>query len=88
MNDILLERELNFATNYRLTSNPEDILLAQKEDEQQLFFTDVQVRGHYPKRIMKEWENKGLPLDITKEDLNVLRKERYGRLYWYHLLPK
>lgn len=31
--------------NYPLTSDPEDIIAAQQEDEKQLFFTDVQVRG-------------------------------------------
>ncbi|MFS0779546.1 6-phospho-beta-glucosidase [Neobacillus sp. 3P2-tot-E-2] len=58
--------------NYPLTSDPEDILLAQKEDDQQLFFTDVHVRGHYPKRFVKEWENKGYQLDITEKDLKIL----------------
>ncbi|MFJ5624831.1 6-phospho-beta-glucosidase [Peribacillus loiseleuriae] len=58
--------------NYPLTSDPEDILLAQKEDDQQLFFTDVHVRGHYPKRFVKEWENKGYHLDMTEEDLRIL----------------
>lgn len=60
--------------NYPLTSDPKDILLAQKEDDQQLFFTDVHVRGHYPKRFVKEWENKGYVLDITSEDLAILKQ--------------
>ncbi|UTR16504.1 6-phospho-beta-glucosidase [Salipaludibacillus sp. LMS25] len=58
--------------NYPLTSDPEDILLAQKEDDQQLFYTDVHVRGHYPRRFLKEWERKEYKLDITEEDLKIL----------------
>lgn len=37
--------------NYALTSDPKDQLLAQTENNNQLFFTDVSIRGHYPKRV-------------------------------------
>lgn len=60
--------------NYPLTSDPQDVLLAQKEDEKQLFFTDVHVRGQYPKWVMKEWARNGYQLDITAEDLIALKQ--------------
>lgn len=60
--------------NYALTSDPKDQLLAQTENNNQLFFTDVSVRGHYPKRVLNEWEKKGYSLDVTDEDLQVLAK--------------
>ncbi|TCI36281.1 glycosyl hydrolase family protein [Exiguobacterium sp. SH4S7] len=59
--------------NYPLTSDPEDILLAQREDDQQLFFTDVHVRGHYPKRFIKEWERRGYHFDMTEADVDILK---------------
>ncbi|WP_086315393.1 6-phospho-beta-glucosidase [Enterococcus sp. 7F3_DIV0205] len=59
--------------NYPLTSDPSDIIAAQQEDEKQLFFTDVQVRGNYPRWAVKEWERKGYDLDITEEDLQLLK---------------
>ncbi|KAF9404170.1 hypothetical protein HW555_014479 [Spodoptera exigua] len=59
--------------NYPLTSDPEDILAAQREDDKQLFFTDVQVRGNYPRWAIKEWESLGYKLDITETDLADLK---------------
>lgn len=58
--------------NYPLTSDPNDLLLSQQEDNKQLFFTDVQVRGHYPQRVLNEWKQKGFTIDVTPEDLAVL----------------
>lgn len=43
--------------NYAATCNPDDVLAALKKDQENLFYTDVQVRGAYPsymKRIFKE----------------------------------
>lgn len=59
--------------NYPLTSDPKDIIAAQQEDEKQLFFTDVQVRGNYPRWAVKEREINGYKLDITDEDLQILK---------------
>ncbi|EOH98256.1 hypothetical protein UAW_01437 [Enterococcus haemoperoxidus ATCC BAA-382] len=59
--------------NYPLTSDPEDIIAAQQEDEKQLFFTDVQVRGNYPRWAIREWERNGYELDITDKDFQVLK---------------
>lgn len=58
--------------NYALTSNPKDILLAQKEDQKQMMFSDVHVRGHYPSYVKKDWELNDFHLDITPEDLTIL----------------
>lgn len=60
--------------NYPLTSDPRDQLLAQQEDNNQLYFTDVHVRGHYPKRILNEWQKKGYTIDVTEADLDDLAK--------------
>lgn len=60
--------------NYALTSDAQDQLLAQKEDNNQLFFTDVQVRGRYPKRVLKEWNRKNFSLDVTQEDLDTIQR--------------
>lgn len=60
--------------NYALTSNANDQLLAQREDNNQLFFTDLQVKGHYPKRVLREWEKNNYTLDITSTDLDIIKK--------------
>ena len=59
---------------YAYSCNPKDILKAQKCNQKQLFFTDVHVRGYYPSYILKEWEQKGYQFDITKQDLEILKK--------------
>ena len=55
--------------NYALTSDPNDQLLAQAEDNHHWYFTDVQMRGHYPKRVLNEWRKKSYQLDVTDNDL-------------------
>lgn len=59
---------------YAYSCNPKDVLLAQKEDRKNLFFTDVHARGHYPVYAKKEWERLGYELDITEKDLEILEK--------------
>lgn len=54
---------------YANTPNPEDILKAQKLNQYQMFFSDVQVRGKYPNFILKEWQEKGYHIEITDKDL-------------------
>lgn len=60
---------------YPYSCNPEDILLAQREERRLVLqFADVQVRGHYPAYLQKEWERRGYHLDITPEDSSELEK--------------
>ena len=60
--------------NYPNTPNPDDILLAQAEDRKLFMFTDVQIRGHYPKYFLNEFKLKGYNLDITDKDLDILSR--------------
>lgn len=71
---------------YPYSCRPEDVLLAQKEDRNSLFFSDVQIRGHYPAYIRKEWERQCYRLDITNEDLDIMRQgtvDYMGFSYYY-----
>lgn len=71
---------------YPYSCRPEDVLLAQREDRKSLFFADVQIRGHYPKYILKAWERAGYSFDITEEDLKILREgcvDYLGFSYYY-----
>ncbi|NME45328.1 6-phospho-beta-glucosidase [Faecalicoccus pleomorphus] len=60
--------------NYPNTSNPDDILLAQAEDRKLLMFTDVQIRGHYPRYLLNEWNTRNYTFDITSQDLQIMEK--------------
>lgn len=59
---------------YPASCNPKDILEAQKAMHERLFFPDVQVRGHYPAYIKKEWNKNGYAPEMEPGDLEVLEE--------------
>ena len=59
---------------YPATCNPDDVMEEIKKDHENLFFSDVQVRGKYlsyTKRIFKE---NNIELEIADGDLEILEK--------------
>lgn len=61
---------------YPFTCRPEDILMAEKAMQKRYYYTDVHVNGVYPPNILTYWERKGFSLDVTEEDLNILKEGR------------
>ena len=59
---------------YPATCRPEDILQAEKAMQKRYYYTDVHVKGEYPVNILKYWERKDLKIDVTEEDLAVLKQ--------------
>lgn len=59
---------------YPNTPNPQDILKAQRMNELQYFYSDVQARGYVPELIKKIWKKNNYNLDITAEDLNEIKR--------------
>lgn len=59
--------------SYPYSCNPDDIMKAEEANREQLMFTDVHVRGRYPKHTLKLWERNNYKLDITKEDEEILK---------------
>ncbi len=64
---------LAFCPIYPLTSKPDDILFAQRAMDTRLYFGDVQVNGEYPKWLMAYFKNKNYNLDITDNDLTIIK---------------
>ncbi|HBG5207967.1 TPA: 6-phospho-beta-glucosidase [Clostridioides difficile] len=60
--------------SYPYSCNPEDMIKFIESNREQLMFTDVHVRGHYPKHTLKLWERKNYNLDITEEDKKILKE--------------
>ncbi|HBF2806080.1 TPA: 6-phospho-beta-glucosidase [Clostridioides difficile] len=60
--------------SYPYSCNPEDMIKFVKSNREQLMFTDVHVRGHYPRHTLKLWERKNYNLDITEEDKKILKE--------------
>ncbi len=44
--------------SYPYSCNPEDMIKFVESNREQLMFTDVHVRGHYPRNTLKLWERK------------------------------
>lgn len=57
---------------YPLTCNPIDVLAAQKENQTNYFFVDVQARGAYPRYKLYELERKGILPNISEADKALL----------------
>ncbi|WPC76211.1 glycoside hydrolase family 1 protein [Vibrio porteresiae] len=59
---------------YPRTCNPDDILQTFTQNREWLMFGDIQVRGYYPSYMKRKFEDMGISLDITKEDLEALKE--------------
>ncbi|OIL68691.1 6-phospho-beta-glucosidase [Oenococcus oeni] len=58
---------------YPASSDPKDIFKAQRAMQARYWFADVQAKGQYPKWLVKYQEDSNFDLDITLEDLDVLK---------------
>ena len=59
---------------YPYSCKPEDVLAAEKFMQGKYWYTDVHVKGKYPKWIAKKCQRKGWDMDITEEDLSILKE--------------
>lgn len=59
---------------YPNTCNPKDVWASLQEDRENYFFIDVQARGEYPNYAKKKFEKLGLNIDMTEEDLTLLKE--------------
>ncbi|MGI8385959.1 glycoside hydrolase family 1 protein [Robertmurraya sp. P23] len=57
---------------YPETCSPDDVLEAQKEDQMNLFFTDVQVRGYYPSYMLSYFEENDIKINMLPGDEEIL----------------
>ncbi|MCT1905230.1 6-phospho-beta-glucosidase [Oceanobacillus sojae] len=64
---------LHFGPIYPYSCKPEDVMASVKAMDRRFFFSDVHVRGKYPSYIKKLWERKEFNLDMTEEDLQVIK---------------
>ena len=59
--------------NYPHTCAPRDVWAGLEEDRKNYFFIDVQARGEYPNYAKKEWERQGITVEMTEQDLQLLK---------------
>lgn len=72
--DIQVGCMLHFGPIYPYSCQPEDVMASVKAMDRRFYFSDVQVRGKYPEYTQKLWERKKFSLDITSEDLDIIKK--------------
>ena len=65
---------VNFTPVYPASSDPRDILLAEKAMQRRYWWADVQTLGEYPVGMEAYLKNHALRPDITEEDRVVLRE--------------
>ncbi|SDB81345.1 6-phospho-beta-glucosidase [Raineyella antarctica] len=58
---------------YPLTPDPADVLAAKQAEHANYAFGDVHCRGEYPGYFLRTLREKGIELDITDEDREVLK---------------
>ncbi|MER0123232.1 glycoside hydrolase family 1 protein [Streptococcus sp. ZJ100] len=58
---------------YPYSCNPADVWKAYQENEKEYALIDVQVKGRYPHTFKAMLDRKGLDLDITDEDMDILQ---------------
>ena len=60
---------------YALTCKPDDVLACMNANRaSNYFFADVQAKGYYPYYIKSMWKNFGYELDITDDDLKIIKQ--------------
>lgn len=58
--------------NYPETTNPKTVLSALKSDQENFLFSDVLMKGYYPSFSKRLFAEKGVSIDITPEDKQIL----------------
>ena len=59
---------------YPATCSPEDVLMAHKAMQKRYYYADVHAWGGYPANILALWKRKQYEIDVTKEDLDALKR--------------
>lgn len=71
---------------YAMTPKPEDGLQQYFDTRQMLFFNDVHVFGEYPQWKIKEYQDKGIELDITEEEKKILKEYTVDFVAYSHYM--
>lgn len=58
---------------YPISPNPNDVIANMEQDWQNLYFTDVQVRGYYPKYLNRYFKKENIQIKIEESDLEILK---------------
>lgn len=71
--ELRIGQMLAYGPTYPFTCDPNDQILCMDAQHQTLFYSDVQTGGAYPAYKLKEYERKGIKLNDTPEDYELLK---------------
>lgn len=57
---------------YPLNCDPQNMLLAQRDNRENYLYADVQVRGAYPSWVWRYWQDRGIRVDFGLDDEAIL----------------
>lgn len=60
--------------SYPENCNPQNVLLATKDNRKNHFYSDVQIRGEYPQHILNEWKRKNINIMFEENDEDILKQ--------------
>ena len=59
--------------NYPMTPHPDDMMASMERDQDLMFFTDIHVRGKYPRYTKKLFKELGVNIQMEPEDEEILK---------------
>ncbi|MGN0028063.1 MAG: glycoside hydrolase family 1 protein, partial [Clostridium sp.] len=59
--------------NYPMTPHPDDMIASMERDRDLMFFTDIHVRGKYPRYTKKLFKDLGVNIQMEPEDEEILK---------------
>ncbi|WP_413507133.1 6-phospho-beta-glucosidase [Serratia proteamaculans] len=59
---------------YPFSCKPDDVMYSVEAMHQRYLYTDVQVRGYYPSYLLRDWQRKGLQIEMQPQDEQTLRE--------------
>lgn len=59
--------------NYPMTPHPDDMIAAMERDKDLMFFTDIHVRGKYPRYTKKIFKELGVNIEMEPGDEEILK---------------
>lgn len=71
--DIEIGIMLADCTFYPRTCKPEDVVFAMKRNRMQYFFSDVALRGEYPKHMLRYFKENNIDILETEEELKIIK---------------
>ncbi len=65
---------LAYVPVYPYSCNPDDIMLAVEAMHERYLYGDVHCRGYYPSYALKNWQRKGININMEEGDAQILKE--------------